>query len=68
MANLQNLQGQFLGFQPLILLANFSMCPEFLPSGGIMLQILGLKYLKFFRPLLIVFIGPVIKSVCDRRL
>ena len=36
MANLQNLQGQFLGFQPLILLANFSMCPEFLPSGGIM--------------------------------
>ena len=64
MANLQNLQGQFLGFQPLILLANFSM----FPSGCIMLQILGLKYLKFFRPLLIVFIGPVVKSVCDRRL
>ena len=44
------------------------MFPEFLISGGTMFQILGPRYLKLFRPLLTVLIGPAVKSVWDRRL
>ena len=44
------------------------MFPEFLISGGMVFKILGLRYLKLFRPLLIVPVGPVVKSACDRRL
>ena len=61
------LQGQFSGVQHLIFLVNSSIFPEFFISGGIMFQILGPRYLKLFRPLLTVLIGPVVKSVCDRR-
>ena len=61
------LQGQFLGVEHLIFLVNTSLFPDFLVSGG-MFQILGPSYLEFFRPLLTVIIGPVVRSVCDRRL
>ena len=44
------------------------MFPEYLISGAIMIQILGPRYLQLFRPLLTVLIGPVVQSVCDRRL
>ena len=44
------------------------MFPEFLVSIGIMFQILGPRYLKLFRPLLAVLTGPVVKSVCDKRI
>ena len=44
------------------------MFPEFLISGGIMFKILGSRYLRLFKPLLIVPVGPIMKSVCGRRL
>ena len=47
---------------------NSSMFPEYLILGGIMFQILGHRYLKLFRPLLTVLIGPGVKPVCDGRL
>ena len=59
-----NLQGQLLGVQQLIFLVNSSFFPEF----GIIFQILSSRYLKFFRQLLTVLIGPVVKFVCNRRL
>ena len=61
------LQGQLLGVQRLIFLSNSSMFPEIVTSGSIMFQISGPRYLKVFRPLLTVLIGPVVKSVCDQR-
>ena len=57
-----------LGVQHLIFLVDYSMFPEFLISGSIMFQVLGPIYIKLFRPLLTVLIGPIVKFVCDRRL
>ena len=57
-----------LGVQHLIFLVDYSVLPEFLISGSIMFQVLGSIYIKIFRPLLTVLIGPIVKFVCDRRL
>ena len=57
-----------LGVQYLIFLVDYPMFPKFLISGSIIFQVLGPMYVKIFRQLLTVLIGPIVKFVCDRRL
>ena len=63
-----NLINTFLEKQHLIFLVNSSIFLEIPISGGVMFQILDPRYLKHFRPLLTVLIGPVVKFARHQKL